>query len=132
MVKLRILVVDDDKNMQNLYKVVLTEDMFEPCFSDNGVEALGLYHSWKPDIILLDIMLPGMTGYSVLQEIRVKLRDAATTIIMVSSLSDKSDVEDCGRLGIQGYIVKPIKHAEIGNKIVQFYQRARQASAGVA
>lgn len=123
MSKLRILVVEDDKSIRDLYKIALKPDIFESRYCDNGVDALSLYRSFKPAIIILDIMLPGMTGYSVLKEIRKTFLDSSTVVIMVSSIAEKSDIEDCLKLGIQGYIVKPFKPAQISTRIIQCYQR---------
>jgi CheY-like chemotaxis protein len=96
--------------------------MFETVYATNGKDAMELYHSWHPDIIVLDIMLPIMTGYSVLKEIREELEDKKTTIIMATSLQGKEDIADCSRVGIQGYITKPFKYKEIGNQVIKCYQ----------
>jgi len=131
MSRLRILVLEDNTIIQALYKIALSPDIFESCYCDNGRDALSLYRSFKPDIILLDIMLPEMTGYSVLKEIRKTFLDSSIIVIVVSSIAEKSDIEDFLRLDIQGYIVKPFKPAQISTRIIQCYQerKARQVAA---
>ncbi len=130
MSKLRILVVEDDKSIQTLYKIALKSDTFDSRYCENGVDALSLYRSFKPEIIVLDIMLPSMTGYSVLKEIRKTFRDSSTIVIMVTSMAEKGDIEDCLKLGIQGYIVKPFRLDQISSRIMQCYQKwkARQVA----
>ena len=82
-----------------------------------------VYHAWNPDIILLDMRMPEMTGYSVLKEIREKNGDNSATIIFATILSYEDDIEACINPGIQGYIVKPIKAGEIGEKILEYYRK---------
>jgi DNA-binding response OmpR family regulator len=120
--KLKILIAEDDESMQALYRKALSPGMFEPRYVGIGKEALEVYRLWRPDIIILDIMIPGMTGYEVLREIREEDRDSSTTIILASSLSNESVNKYCDEFGIQGYLVKPFKHAEVGARIIQCHQ----------
>ena len=86
---------------------------------DNGTEALAAYLSWKPDVIILDILLPGKCGYTILEEIRVKRDDQSTAIVISSCLDDKSSISNCEGLGIQGYIVKPFDYKTLADKIMR-------------
>jgi DNA-binding response OmpR family regulator len=125
--KIRLLIVEDNQLVIQQYKLGLKGTDFELIFATDGENALTSYHQWQPDIILLDIMLPNMSGYSVLQEIRSKLRDIKTTVVMATALSDREDIIACARLGISGYIVKPFKPKEIGGLILSYYEKASQA-----
>lgn len=120
--RLKTLIVEDDESIQQLYKKGLPDDTFEKQFCNNGVDALTKYESWKPDIVILDIFLPVMTGYSVLKKIREEFEDTSTAIIMSTALKQNEHIEDCMRLGIQGYIVKPFKFKTIGTEILRCYQ----------
>lgn len=122
--RLKILIVEDDEKLHPVYDAGLPDETFEKRFASDGMDALQSYHSWKPDVIVLDILLPKMTGYSLLKEIRTTLNDTSTAIIMSTSLAEKTDVMDCIALGIQGYIIKPFKVKEIGNSVMQYYQNA--------
>jgi len=100
--------------------------------SSNGEEGLKSYEDWKPDIILLDIMLPVTTGYAVLQKIRKELADTETAIIMATELGKKEDIVDCIKYGIQGYMIKPYDHKKITVDILNGYgkhhpERAKEA-----
>ncbi len=121
--KLKILLVDDSKVVMQIYKEALSDNLYEKRFAMNGQDALNFYRTWQPDLILLDIVLPVTTGYSALKEIRRIEKDTGTrtAIIMVTSLADKSDINDCARLGIQGYIVKPFQATELAAKIEHYY-----------
>jgi CheY-like chemotaxis protein len=124
--EIKILLVDDDKNIQDLYDAGLGNDRFTKRFAINGSEALEIYREWHPDVIVLDIMMPVMAGYSVLREIRHKRGDQSTIIIMATASTDSQDIRDCIALGIQGYIIKPFKLKEIGATILQYLYSARQ------
>jgi CheY-like chemotaxis protein len=120
--KLKTLIVEDDESIQQLYKKGLPDDTFEKQFCVNGVDALAKYESWQPDIIILDIFLPVMTGYSVLKKIREEFEDTNTVIIMSTALKQDEHIQDCIKLGIHGYIVKPFKFKTIGTEILRCYQ----------
>lgn len=125
--KLKILITDDDKSIQALYYKGLPEDFFEKRIVGNGSDAIELYKSWKPDIVILDIMMPVMSGYEALKKIREMekySKDKSSVIIMATAMSSKNDILDCAKLGIQGYIIKPFKHTEISNRILSYYQKA--------
>jgi CheY-like chemotaxis protein len=89
----------------------------------SGKEAILVYEEWHPDIIVLDIYLPEMTGYQVLKAIRTTIEDNKTTIVMATALSGREDVLSCMKLGVEGYIVKPFQCMEIGAKILSYYAK---------
>ena len=78
------------------------------------------------------MVLPVMSGYSVLQEIRQSFKDHSTTVIIQTTLSDKDDVMACVKLGIQGYIIKPPDPDETAGKILEYYEKADPEKAMVA
>ena len=121
--EIKILLVDDDKNIQDLYDKGLGSDIFTKRFAGNGQEALEIYDAWHPDVIVLDIMMPVMAGYLVLREIRGKRDDKSTAIIMATASTDSQDIRDCITLGIQGYIIKPFKLKEIGDTLLRYIQQ---------
>ncbi len=124
--KVKTLIVEDDECMHNLYRKGLFEDTFEIQFCTNGTDALSAYEEWKPDVIILDIYLPVMTGYSVLKRIREELEDEKTVIVMATSVNEDEHIRDCMKLGIQGYITKPFKFKTIGTEILRCFQAGSQ------
>ena len=131
--KLKLLVAEDDETTLSVYKKkALADTVFETRFAENGREALKEYNSWKPDIILLDIYMPVMTGFSVLKEIRGKISDTSTAIIMVTSVAEKEDIAQCMHLGIQGYVVKPFDVRGFTGKILEYYEKINPEKARVA
>jgi CheY-like chemotaxis protein len=117
--EIKILLVDDDKSIQDLYDKGLENAVFSKRFAGNGKEALEIYDTWHPDVIVLDIIMPVTAGYSVLQEIRGKRQDKSTIIIMATASTDSQDIRDCVTLGIHGYIIKPFKLKQIGDTILK-------------
>jgi DNA-binding response OmpR family regulator len=130
--KIKILIVEDDEAIVALYDVTLNKTIFEIKIARDGEEGLKLYADWKPDIILLDIMLPVKTGYGVLQKIRKELKDTDTVIIMATSLGKKEDIVDCMKYGIQGYLVKPFDRRNIIVDVLGGYGKLHPKRAALA
>jgi PleD family two-component response regulator len=121
--KIKTLIVEDDYTTRLLYDRGLFNQIFDKKMVISGKEAILVYDEWRPDIILLDIYLPEISGYQILKEIRTTIEDKKTTIVMATSLSDKEDVLSCMKLGIEGYIVKPFSCSELGVKILGYYAK---------
>jgi DNA-binding response OmpR family regulator len=130
--KIKALIAEDDKSVSLIYKIGLKDDVFEKRFITNGSDVLEVYQVWKPDIPLLDIMLPGMSGYAILKVIREKMQGIDTAIIMATALSDRDGVMDCMELGIQGYMVKPFTHQEVCQRVLGSYQKTNPEKAAAA
>ncbi|NUL46359.1 response regulator transcription factor [Cellulosimicrobium funkei] len=108
--KARILVVDDDEALSEMIGIVLRNDGFEPTFCADGSQALEMFRSTRPDVVLLDLMLPGMDGIEVCQAIRA---ESDTPIVMLTAKSDTSDVVRGLEAGADDYVPKPFKPAEL-------------------
>lgn len=110
MVKAKILVVDDDEALSEMIGIVLRNDGFEPTFCADGSQALAALRSARPDLVLLDLMLPGMDGIEVCRAIRA---ESDTPIVMLTAKSDTSDVVRGLESGADDYVPKPFKPAEL-------------------
>ena len=108
--KARILVVDDDEALAEMIGIVLRNEGFEPTFCATGEDALEAFRSSKPDVVLLDLMLPGKDGIEVCRELR---EEADTPIIMLTAKSDTADVVRGLEAGADDYVPKPFKPAEL-------------------
>ena len=102
--KQKILIVDDDNNIAELVALYLTKECFETRIVNDGEQALKEFHSFRPDLILLDLMLPGIDGYQVCREIR---HTSDVPIIMLSAKGETFDEVLGLELGADDYIVKP-------------------------
>ena len=129
MEKLKVLVAEDDKATQKLYDRFLAEEFFDLRLAKTGGQALEIYRTWQPEVIILDLMLPEISGYIVLQEIREDLQNKTIPIIISSSLSKRDDILSCAKLGVQGYLGKPINWKEIGFRVLDYFQKAHPQMA---
>jgi two-component system, OmpR family, response regulator MtrA len=109
-VKPRVLVVDDDSALAEMLGIVLRTDGFEPAFVADGSRALQAFRETKPDVVLLDLMLPGLSGIDVCRAIRA---ESGTPIIMLTAKSDTVDVVLGLESGADDYVVKPFKPKEL-------------------
>ena len=110
MEKRKILIVDDDANIAELIALYLTKECFQCEIAEDGETALEKHQSFQPDLILLDIMLPGIDGYDVLREIR---KQYTTPVIMLSAKGETFDKVLGLELGADDYITKPFGTSEL-------------------
>lgn len=129
MSKLKVLIAEDSKTIQLSYQKRLSESQFEIRMVENGQDAIANYEEWHPDVVLLDFNMPIKNGYQVLQEIREEREDTKTTIIMVTTVSEKESIIACAKLGIQGYVVKPFKEKELSDKVLKCHEAHSQKAA---
>lgn len=102
----KLLLVEDSKAIQQMYKNKLTLEEFVVLTADNGMEAIKILAQEKPDVILLDLMMPIMDGYKVLQIIKSNQNLAKIPVLVFSAKGQPEEVEKALALGAAGYIVK--------------------------
>lgn len=102
----RILVVDDEMNVIRLLEKFLTSKDYDVCTAADGSTAVEKVIKLKPQIVLLDILMPGMNGVDTLR--KIKKAEPDTAVIMVTAVGDEEIARDCLRLGAFDYITKPI------------------------
>lgn len=103
-----ILVVDDIATNIALVKAMLRNKNYEVVSAQSGAQALKVVEEQKPDIIILDIMMPGMDGYEVLARLRSNEETKDIKVIMLSAISKEEDIQKAMELGADDYITKPI------------------------
>jgi len=125
--KLKILIAEDEEVTRQLFQIAFRDsEQFETRLTTNGEEVLVAYKAWKPDIILVDIMMPHMNGFATLKAIRQTLHDKTTTVVMVSSVTDKQDIVACVKLGIQGYVLKPFEVKNLAATVVGYHRKHKK------
>ena len=120
--KQKILIVDDDNNIAELISLYLTKECYDTRIVNDGEEALIAFEQYNPNLILLDLMLPGIDGYQVCREIRAK---SNTPIIMLSAKGEVFDKVLGLELGADDYILKPFDSKELVarvNSVLRPYQ----------
>jgi two-component system response regulator MtrA len=122
----RVLVVDDDAALSEMLGIVLRGEGFEPVFCADGSEALQAFRDSRPDLVLLDLMLPGRDGIDVCRAIRA---ESGTPIVMLTAKSDTVDIVVGLESGADDYIVKPFKPKELVARIRARIRRNDDAPA---
>ena len=112
--KQKILIVDDDNNIAELIALYLTKECFETKIVNDGEEALKEFASFHPDLIILDLMLPGIDGYQVCREIR---HTSDVPIIMLSAKGETFDKVLGLELGADDYMIKPFDSKELDPRV---------------
>ncbi|REF37538.1 MtrAB system response regulator MtrA [Thermasporomyces composti] len=120
----RILIVDDDPALSEMLGIVLRNENMEALFCDSGEAALAKVRETKPDVVLLDLMLPGKDGIEVCREIRA---ESDVPIVMLTAKTDTVDVVLGLESGADDYVVKPFKPKELVARIRARLRRVDQA-----
>ena len=126
MSNLKILLVDDDPNIRRLVELYLKKEGFEVVTAARGDEAVHAYKSANPNLILLDIMLPGMDGWQVCREIR---KESNVPIIMLTAKDETFDKVLGLELGADDYVAKPFDMKELVARIKAVTRRFQNAEA---
>ncbi|MCM1149484.1 MAG: response regulator transcription factor [Butyricicoccus sp.] len=123
----KALVIEDDGNIAELLRLYLEKDGFEVSRAVDGGEGLEMYRAFHPDIVLLDIMLPVMDGWSVLREIRAL--DSHVYVIMLTAKGDTPDKISGLELGADDYVTKPFEVKELLARIHAVMRRSEEPAA---
>ena len=121
--KQRILIVDDDENIAELVAMYLEKEFFDTKIVGDGQDALKVFEEYKPDLMLLDLMLPGLDGYQVCREIRTH---STTPIIMLSAKGEVFDKVLGLELGADDYLMKPFDTKELVARVKAVLRRYHQ------
>lgn len=121
----RVLVVDDDAALAEMLGIVLRGEGFDPIFCADGALAVQAFRDAQPDVVLLDLMLPGMDGIDVCRAIRV---ESGVPIVMLTAKSDTVDVVVGLESGADDYVVKPFKPKELVARIRARIRRVDDAA----
>ncbi len=124
--KQKILIVDDDSNIAELISLYLTKEFYDVQIVEDGEKALQVFDTFQPNLILLDLMLPGMDGYQVCREIR---RRSNTPIIMLSAKGEVFDKVLGLELGADDYMIKPFDSKELVARVKAVLRRFNPSPA---
>jgi CheY-like chemotaxis protein len=116
----KILFIEDEDNLREIVLSTLVFEDFEVCGCENGSEAIQYLRENAPDLILCDVMMPGINGYTVLAEVRGNPAIASIPFIFVTAKAEKEAAEAGLRLGANSYITKPFVFDELLTEIRRF------------
>lgn len=126
--KQKILIVDDDEHIAELISLYLTKECFDTRIEHDGQSAITAFKEYMPDVVLLDIMLPGKDGYQVCREIRM---ESNVPIIMLSAKTEVFDKVLGLELGADDYMIKPFDSKELVARVKALLRRASQTTTTV-
>jgi DNA-binding response OmpR family regulator len=131
-VALRVLVADDDRDTANVLGLILRDEGHDVHIALRGDEVSNIDRLIRPDVVILDINMPGMSGYAVAREIRERRGPLAPLLIAVSgSWKTKSDQRVAAELGCDHYLLKPCEPADLVALVDAFARRGRGEASGV-
>ena len=118
--KQKILIVDDDSNIAELISLYLVKECYDTAMVGDGLEAVEMFESYKPNLVLLDLMLPGIDGYEVCRRIR---KTSDTPIMMLSAKGETFDKVLGLELGADDYLMKPFEPKEMVARVKAILRR---------
>lgn len=118
-VRKKVVVIDDNTSLVDVVSKFLVMNKFQVFTAYDGIEGIKIVSRYMPDIILLDIMMPGLTGYEVCERLKKVEKTKHIPIIFLSVRSRLEDIEKGYRLGATHYITKPFNYSELMNAITE-------------
>ena len=116
----KILIVEDEANIRELLRLYLEREGYTVLEAENGVEGIKMWKSDKPDMLLLDVMMPVMDGWAVCREIRA---ESDVPIIMLTANGETADRVSGLEMGADDYIVKPLEMPEVIARVRAVFRR---------
>jgi CheY-like chemotaxis protein len=113
----RILIVDDELRNRQLLEVMLETEGYLLVTAASGEEALQIVAQQPPDLILLDVMMPGMDGYQVAAKIKGDAATSGIRIVLLTALDDRNSKAHGLRAGAEDVLTKPVNHAELRERV---------------
>ncbi len=120
----RILVVDDEASIRNLVRAYLEAEGYTVHTAEDGIQGLAAFRRYQPELVVLDVMLPGMDGFEVLQQIR---RESEAYVLMLTAKSEEADRVIGLTVGADDYLTKPFSPRELVARVKAILRRGRQA-----
>ena len=109
----RILIADDNPQGVELFEAYLGDGPYEVRSAADGEETLGLIQTWRPDLILLDIMMPKISGFEVCKRLRADPQCRDIAVLMITALDQQSDIDRAVEAGTDDFLTKPINKNEL-------------------
>ncbi|MAM61515.1 response regulator [Maritimibacter sp. UBA3975] len=109
----QVLLIEDEPNIIEAISFILSRDGWSVATHANGETAMDAVHRHAPDALVLDVMLPGRSGYDILQDLRANPATADIPVLMLTARGQKKDREVADRLGATRFMTKPFSNAEV-------------------
>ena len=126
----RILVVEDDPSAQRLISYTLEREGYQVIIASNGMEGLKKARGEEPELLVLDVMLPGLDGFELCHRLRGDPQTAALPILMLSAKAQETDISTGMRVGADDYLTKPADPSEIVRRVAKLLSKKDAADNG--
>ena len=113
----RVLIADDNEQNRELLDAYLSDEDYEILMAGDGEEALEVVRAQHPDLILLDIMMPRMSGYEVCEQLRAAPEYSGIPVLMVTALNEMGDIEKAVNAGCDDFLTKPVNQLELKTRV---------------
>lgn len=122
----KILVVEDEAALLDMYQVKLLQSGYEVIVGRNGEEAIEMASNHVPDLILLDILMPKVDGYTALKKIKEDQKTKNIAVIIFSNLTQKEEIEKGLKLGASDYIIKTsVTPSQLADRVDEFFKNKK-------
>ena len=128
MAKKKVLVVDDEQGFLEFIRDRLEAKRFDVMIASNGIEALEMAHSVHPDLIILDIIMPGMNGFDVCRKLKIDSKFSGIPVIMLSAKFQPNDIEFGKEMGADAYLTKPLELEALSDKMNELLRIKKKPS----
>lgn len=125
----RLLVIDDESGIRSALAQVFEYEGHEVREAEDGHEGIELAESFRPDVIFLDVKMPGLDGFEVLERLRKDHRFSSVPVIMLTSMGQEADIVRAFRMGADDYVLKPFSPTELSARVRRLLTRGRSASS---
>lgn len=126
----RILVMDDDASVRDLCSVVLESEGFDVLLAPDAAQGIEAARRERPDLILLDVMMPNVDGLDALQALKSSAETASIPVVMLTALDGVSDIALATMGGAEGYVTKPFEPEHLISLMRRFLDGEREGAAG--
>lgn len=116
----KILVVEDDPTSLKFLELILNKEGYQVMTASNGLEGLRKAKQESPDLLILDVMLPGFDGFEICHRLRIEPNTAELPILMLSAKGQESDQNTAARVGANAFLSKPVDRIVLLNKVTEF------------
>lgn len=123
--KKKVLIVDDDPQIRKILERLLQSPEYELQVAEDGQAAIEAIASFHPQLVILDIMMPGMSGIEVCRQIREQFPEEAIQVLMLSAKDSQSDRRQALEFGADDYVTKPFHIASLARKIEYFFGKQK-------
>ncbi|MFC1522289.1 PleD family two-component system response regulator [Elusimicrobiota bacterium] len=121
--KKKILIVDDEPGVVAVLGRLFRRNGYETIFADNGKEALEIIENDRPDMVLLDLMLPGLSGIEICRRVRGNPLICHIPILMITGLSEPEEQAQCLRAGADDFVIKPFSLGDVKARVDELFKR---------